>query len=80
MEAGPRLRIRRAIGYARRSDLSRFFDFLSPMRYAFLLTVATGRPSRAATWAVGLFGKSFFSKLMSLFDHSPLTSLFFAIA
>jgi hypothetical protein len=67
-------------GYDRPRDLRYFFVFLSPIRDAFFFTVSVDRPNLAATLAVGLFGKSFFSKLISLFDHKPLTSFFFAIA
>jgi len=72
--------VRMAIGsYARPRDLRYFFDFLSPILYAFLCTVLAGRPNLAATWAEGLFGKSFLSRLMSLFDHRPLMVFLFAI-
>jgi len=53
-----------------------FFVFLSPILEAFFFTVSIDRPNLAATLAVGLFGKSFLSKLTSLFDHKPLTSFF----
>jgi len=67
-------------GQARPRDLRYFFDFLSPILEAFFFTVSVERPNLVATFAVGLFGKSFLSKLTSLFDHKPLTSFFFAIA
>jgi len=66
-------------GYDRPRDLRYFFVFLSPILEAFFFTDSTGRQSLAATLAVGLIGNSFFSKLISLFDHKPLTSFFFAI-
>ena len=56
-----------------------FFVFLSLILEAFFFTVSVERPKLAATLAVGLFGKSFLSKLTSLLDHKPLTSFFFAI-
>jgi len=66
-------------GYDRPRDLRYFFDFLSPILDAFFFTVSVDRPNLAATLVFGLFGKSFLSKLTSLFDHKPLTSFFFAI-
>jgi hypothetical protein len=54
-----------------------FFDLRSPIREAFFFTASVGRLSLAAILAVGLFGKSFLSKLNSLFDHKPLMSFFF---
>lgn len=66
-------------GYDRPRDLRYFFVFLSPILDAFFFTVSVDRPNLTATLAVGLFGKSFLSKLASLFDHKPLTSFFFAI-
>ncbi len=54
-----------------------FFDLRSPILEAFFFTASVGRPSLAAIWAVGLFGKSFLSRLTSLFDHKPLMSFFF---
>jgi fructose-specific phosphotransferase system IIC component len=57
-----------------------FFDFLSPILDAFFFTVPSDRPNLEATLVVGLLGKSFLSKVTSLFDHKPLTSFFFAIA
>ena len=67
-EAGVRMAIG---GYARPRDLRYFLDFFSPILYAFLSTVLAGRPNLAATWAVGLFGKSFLSRLMSLLLNRP---------
>jgi hypothetical protein len=64
---------------ARPSDLRYFFDFLSPILEAFFFTVSDDRPNLAATFAVGLFGKSFLSRLTSPLDHKPLISFFFAI-
>jgi hypothetical protein len=66
-------------GYFRPRDFIYFFDFLSPILDAFSFTVPSDRPNLEATAAVGLLGKSFLSKETSLFDHKPLTSLFFAI-
>ena len=66
-------------GQARPSDFMYLFVFLSPILEAFFFTVSVERPKLAATLAVGLFGKSFLSKLTSLLDHKPLTSFFFAI-
>ena len=61
-----------------------FFDLRSPILEAFFLTASVGRLSFEAILAVGLFGKSFLSRLNSLFDHKPLMSFFllffFAIA
>jgi hypothetical protein len=64
---------------ARPSDLRYFFDFLSPILEAFFFTVSDDRPNLAATFTVGLFGKSFLSRLTSPLDHKPLISFFFAI-
>jgi hypothetical protein len=61
-------------------DLRYFFALRSPILEAFFFTASVGRPSLAAIWAVGLFGKSFLRRLMSLFDHTPLVSLFFFFA
>ena len=57
-----------------------FFDLRSPILEAFFFTASVGRLSFAAILAVGLLGKSFLSRLNSLFDHKPLMSFFFAIA
>jgi hypothetical protein len=66
-------------GYVRPSDFRYFFDFLSPILDAFFFTVSSERPNLAAILAVGLFGKSFLSKVISLIDHKRLTIFFFAI-
>ena len=55
-----------------------FFDLRSPNLEAFFLTASVGLPSFVAIWAVGLLGKSFLSRLTSLFVHRPLTAFFFA--
>jgi hypothetical protein len=54
-----------------------FFDLRSPILEAFFFTASVGRRSFAAILAVGLLGKSFFSRLNSLFVHKPLMSFFF---
>jgi len=66
-------------GYVRPSDFRYFFDFLSLILDAFFFTVSSEHPNLAAILAVGLFGKSFLSKVISLFDHKCLTIFFFAI-
>lgn len=63
--------------YPRPRDFMYFFDLRSPILEAFFFTASVGRPSFAAIFAVGLLGKSFFSRLNSLFVHSPLMSFFF---
>ena len=55
-----------------------FFDLRSPILEAFFLTASVGLPSFPAIFAVGLLGKSFRSRLTSLFDHNPLMAFFFA--
>ena len=57
-----------------------FFDLPSPILEAFFFTASVGRLSFEAILAVGLLGKSFLSRLNSLFVHKPLMSFFFAIA
>ena len=54
-----------------------FFDLRSPILEAFFFTASVGRRSFAAILAVGLLGKSFLSKLSSLFVHKPLMTFFF---
>ena len=46
-------------------------DFLSPMRDAFFFTASVGRPSSAATSAVGRFGNNLLRSFRSSFDHDP---------
>jgi len=65
--------------YDRPRALRCFFVFLRPILDALLVTVPSDRPNLSATFAVELFGKSFLSKAISLFDHKPLISFFFAI-
>ena len=57
-----------------------FFDLRSPILEAFFFTASVGLPSLAAILAVGLLGKSFLSRLNSLFDHKPLMGFFFLFA
>ena len=56
-----------------------FLALRSPILEAFFFTASVGLPSFAAILAVGLLGKSFLSRLKSLFVHSPLMAFFFAI-
>jgi hypothetical protein len=65
------------VAYALPSDFIYFLDLRSPILDAFFFTASVGRLSLAAIEAVGLFGKSFLSWLMSAFVQSPFTDFFF---
>jgi hypothetical protein len=73
------------VAYALPRDFIYFFDLRSPILDAFFFTASVGRRSLAAIEAVGLFGKSFLSRLTSAFVQSPfaffdfLAFFFFAI-
>jgi hypothetical protein len=47
-------------------------DFRNPILDAFFLTASVGRPSSAATAAVGRLENSFLSRLTSSLVHDPL--------
>jgi len=66
--------------YARPRDFMCPFDLRSPILDAFFFTVSVDRPSLAAISAVAWFGNSLVRVLVSAFDHTPLTSFFFAMA
>lgn len=46
-------------------------DFFSPIRDAFFFTASVGRPSSAATSAVGRLGNNLLSSFRSSFDQDP---------
>jgi len=59
-------------------DFKYCFDLRSFILEAFFLTASVFRPSFAAILDVGLFGKSFFKRLISALVQSPLGAFFFA--
>jgi len=63
--------------YALPMDFRYFFDLRSPIRAAFFFTASVSLASWAAIWAVGVFGKSFLSRFVSLFAQRPFTTFFF---
>ena len=58
-------------GYVRPRDLIYLLDFFNPILDAFFLTASVGRPSEAATSAVGRSGNSLLSCFTSSLVHEP---------
>ena len=59
------------MGYVLPRDFMYLGDFLSPIRDAFFFTASVGRPSSAATSAVGRFGNNLLRSFRSSLDHDP---------
>ncbi len=72
----PKAKNVRSFRYALPMDLRYLFVLRSPILDAFFFTASVGRPSSAATLAVGLLGKSFLSNWASLRDQRPFTAFF----
>ena len=56
-------------------DFIYLLDFFNPILEAFFLTASVGRPSSAATSAVGRSGNSFLSCFTSSLVHDPFVFL-----
>jgi len=67
-------------GYVLPRDFMYFRVFFRPIREAFFLTASVGRPSDAATSAVGRLGNSLRNDWTSFLDHVPLVSFLLAIS